>query len=43
MGDVLRALGAAAGAVFHAASGIDEVGGEGPTTVYAFDEGESRR
>ena len=43
MGDVLRELGVRAGAVVHAASGIDEVGGEGPTTVYTFDEGESRR
>jgi anthranilate phosphoribosyltransferase len=43
MGDVLRGLGVRAGAVVHASSGIDEVGGEGPTTVYSFDEGESRR
>jgi anthranilate phosphoribosyltransferase len=43
MGDVLRELGVRAGAVVHASSGIDEVGGEGPTTVYTFDEGESRR
>lgn len=43
MGDVLRGLGVRSGAVVHAASGIDEVGGEGPTTVYTFDEGESRR
>ena len=43
MGDVLRSLGVRAGAVVHAASGIDEVGGEGPTTVYTFDEGESKR
>ena len=43
MGEVLRGLGVRGGAVVHASSGIDEVGGEGPTTVYAFDEGESRR
>ena len=43
VGDVLRGLGVRAGAVVHASSGIDEVGGEGPTTVYTFDEGESRR
>jgi|SRR5579884_556235 len=43
VGDALRGLGVKAGAVVHAGSGIDEVGGEGPTTVYAFDEGESRR
>lgn len=38
VGDVLRGLGVQAGAVVHAASGIDEVDGEGPTTVYAFDQ-----
>lgn len=38
VGDVLRGLGVRAGAVVHASSGIDEVGGEGPTTVYTFDE-----
>jgi anthranilate phosphoribosyltransferase len=43
MGEVLRGLGVRGGAVVHASSGIDEVGGEGPTTVYSFDEGESRR
>lgn len=43
VGEVLRVLGVRAGAVVHASSGIDEVDGEGPTTVYAFDEGESRR
>jgi anthranilate phosphoribosyltransferase len=43
MGDVLRELGVRGGAVVHASSGIDEVGGEGPTAVYTFDEGESRR
>jgi anthranilate phosphoribosyltransferase len=43
MGEVLRGLGVRAGAVVHASSGIDEVGGEGPTTVYSFEEGESRR
>lgn len=43
MGEVLRGLGVRAGAVVHAASGIDEVSGEGPTTVYSFDEGECRR
>jgi len=43
MGEVLRALGVRAGAVVHASSGIDEVGGEGPTTVYTFDEEGSRR
>jgi anthranilate phosphoribosyltransferase len=43
VGDVLRTLGVRRGAVVHASSGIDEVGGEGPTTVYEFGEGESRR
>ncbi len=43
VGDVLRALGVRAGAVVHASSGIDEVGGEGPTAVYAFDESGSKR
>ena len=43
VGDVLRSLGVKGGAVVHGASGIDEVSGEGPTTVYTFDEGESRR
>jgi anthranilate phosphoribosyltransferase len=43
VGDVLRALGVRAGAVVHASSGIDEVGGEGPTAVYEFGEGLSKR
>lgn len=43
VGEVLRGLGVRAGAVVHASSGIDEVGGEGPTTVYAFDEDGQRR
>ncbi len=43
MGEVLRSLGARAGAVVHADSGIDEIDGEGPTTVYQFGEGESTR
>ena len=43
MGEVLRELGVRGGAVVHASSGMDEVSGEGPTTVYTFDEGESRR
>ena len=38
VGDALRALGVRRGAVVHAGSGIDEVGGEGPTSVYGFDE-----
>ncbi|HET9393003.1 MAG TPA: anthranilate phosphoribosyltransferase [Candidatus Rubrimentiphilum sp.] len=43
VGDVLRALGVRAGAVVHASSGIDEVGGEGPTAVYEFGEGSTKR
>ena len=43
LGDVLRALGVKAGAIVHAASGIDEIDGESPTTVYAFDENSARR
>lgn len=35
VGEVLRALGGQ-GAVVHAASGIDEISGEGPTVVYEF-------
>ncbi len=38
MGEVLRGLGVRCGAVVHAASGIDEVAGDGPTTVCSFDE-----
>jgi anthranilate phosphoribosyltransferase len=38
VGDVLRVLGVQAGAVVHAASGIDEVDGESPTAVYSFDQ-----
>lgn len=37
--EVMRALGIRAGAVVHASSGIDEVGGEGPTSVYEFGDG----
>ncbi|MDP9111854.1 MAG: anthranilate phosphoribosyltransferase [Candidatus Eremiobacteraeota bacterium] len=43
LGEVLRALGLKGGAVVHAASGIDEIAGEGPTAVYAFDETSARR
>jgi len=41
-GSVLRVLGVVAGAVVHAHSGIDEIGGEGPTAVYEFGEGWSK-
>ena len=39
IGGVLRTLGVRAGAVVHASSGIDEIGGEGPTAVYEFGNG----
>ncbi|MDQ2681216.1 MAG: anthranilate phosphoribosyltransferase [Candidatus Eremiobacteraeota bacterium] len=42
VGDVLSALGVQ-GAVVHAASGIDEVSGEGPTVVYEFGTERARR
>ena len=37
VGSALQALGARAGAVVHAQSGIDEIAGDVPTTVYQFD------
>lgn len=43
VGDVLRLLGVRAAAVVHGAKGIDEIGGDGPTQVYSFDEGGVRR
>ncbi len=43
IGRVLQGLGVKSASVVHAAGGIDEVAGEGPTTVYAFDESDTRR
>jgi len=43
VGDVLRALGVRRGAVVHATNGLDEVAGDAPTHVYAFDEDGARR
>jgi anthranilate phosphoribosyltransferase len=43
VGTALCGLGARAGAVVHAASGIDEVAGDAPTDVYQFGRGEVRR
>ncbi len=43
VGDALAALGARAGAIVHAAGGIDEVAGDGPTYVYQFGPGGARR
>ena len=37
VGSALQALGARAGAVVHAQSGIDEIAGDVPTSVYQFD------
>ncbi len=41
--EALQGLGAAAGAVIHAESGIDEIAGEGPTHVAQFNGGTMRR
>ncbi len=43
VGAALCGLGARAGAVVHAASGIDEVAGDAPTDVYQFGRGGSYR
>ena len=43
VGDTLRTLGVAAGAVVHGAGGIDEVAGSGLTEVYSFDARGTRR
>jgi anthranilate phosphoribosyltransferase len=43
MAEALRELGSAAAAVVHSASGLDEVAGEGPTTVVQFDATGMRR
>ncbi|MDQ6931670.1 MAG: anthranilate phosphoribosyltransferase [Candidatus Eremiobacteraeota bacterium] len=37
MGEALRALGVKRGAVVHADNGIDEIAGDSPTEIYAFD------
>ncbi|MDP9017374.1 MAG: anthranilate phosphoribosyltransferase [Candidatus Eremiobacteraeota bacterium] len=42
VGDALQALGSQAGAVIHG-SGIDEVAGDRPTMVYAFNQERSQR
>jgi anthranilate phosphoribosyltransferase len=43
VGEVLQSLGVRAAAVVHASSGIDEIGGEGPTSVYEFGGGTVKR
>lgn len=43
VGEALRALGARRGAVVHGSGGVDEVVGDGPTLVYAFDENGAER
>jgi anthranilate phosphoribosyltransferase len=43
MGEALATLGARAGAIVHAESGIDEVAGDAPTHVYHFDANGMRR
>jgi len=42
VGSALQALGARAGAVVHAQSGIDEIAGDVPTSVYQFDASGAR-
>jgi anthranilate phosphoribosyltransferase len=43
MGEALQRLGAHAGAVVHSASGLDEVAGDSPSSVYQFAGGKGRR
>jgi len=43
IGEALQRLGGRAGAVVHSTSGLDEVAGDGPTDVYQFGSGKSRR
>ncbi len=38
VGEALRALGARRGAVVHGSGGVDEIVGDGPTSIYVFDE-----
>jgi anthranilate phosphoribosyltransferase len=42
LGNVLRALGVRRGAVVHARNGLDEIAGDAPTTIYSFDQENSR-
>ncbi len=43
VGNALRELGSVAGAVVHARSGLDEIAGDAPTDVFAFDANGIRR
>jgi anthranilate phosphoribosyltransferase len=43
VGEALRALGARRGAVVHGHGGIDEVAGDGPTSIYLFDEEKAQK
>jgi anthranilate phosphoribosyltransferase len=43
VGGALEALGARAGAIVHATSGIDEVAGDAPSLIYQFGPGGTRR
>jgi len=43
VGGALEALGARAGAIVHATSGIDEIAGDAPSLVYQFGSGGTRR
>ncbi|MGP6159557.1 MAG: anthranilate phosphoribosyltransferase [Vulcanimicrobiaceae bacterium] len=43
VGEALARLGAKAGAVVHAANGIDEIAGDAPTHVYQFTQSGARR
>jgi anthranilate phosphoribosyltransferase len=42
LGEALQELGAEAGAVVHATSGLDEIAGDAPTRVYQFDRSGAR-
>lgn len=41
--EALRGLGGEAGAVVHGASGLDEIAGDSPTTIYQFDRNGTRQ
>ena len=43
VGEALRGLGTEAAAIVHAQSGLDEIAGDAPTTVFQFDRNGTRR